>query len=100
MAMTAMRIASCSTTANGWAPTMALTTCPASSGVATASTAPTTLSTRKPTSCARWGVAKARMRFTVSHENGRLSCWAIIAWYIEFHAAISMLIELNARTSR
>ena len=93
MAMTAIRIASCSTTANGCAPTIALTTCPANSGVATASTAPTTLSTRKPISWARCGRAKARMRLTVCHEKGRLSCWAIIAWYIEFHAAISMLMH-------
>ena len=40
----------------------------------------------------RWGRAKVRIRRTVSRENGRRSCWAVITLYKEFQAANSMLM--------
>jgi hypothetical protein len=55
-------------------------TCPASTGVATASTAPTTLNARNPVSLARCGRAKPRMRRNVARENGLRSSCAFIAW--------------------
>ena len=91
IAITAISTASRSTTLNASPPTIASTTRPASTGVATASTAAPTLSTRNQISCRRCGRAKARMRCSVARENGRLSSWACIAWYSEFHAVISML---------
>ena len=72
--------------------TSASTTRPASSGVATARTAPTTLSTMNAASIPRRGRAKARIRRTVAQENGRRSCWAVITLYSEFQAANSMLM--------
>ena len=72
--------------------TSASTTRPASSGVATARMAPTTLSARKPASIKRRDRTKVRIRRTVAQENGRRSCWAVITLYSEFHAANSMLM--------
>ena len=77
--------------------TRASTTSPASSGVATASIAPTTLSAMNPASIRRRGRAKARMRRTVAQENGRRSCWAVITLYSEFQAANSMLMPRSVR---
>ena len=92
-AMTAMSTASPITTPIGPPPTMASTTRPASTGVATASTAPTTLTARNAVSRLRCGRAKAPMRRSVAIENGRFSSWAWAAWYIDCHATISMLMR-------
>jgi hypothetical protein len=43
-------------------------------------------------SITRCGRANVMIRRTVVQVNGRCSCWAIIMWYSEFHAAISMLM--------
>jgi hypothetical protein len=36
----------------------------------------------------------------VAREKGLLSSWACIAWYIEFHAVISMLTAVFSRLRR
>ena len=59
---------------------IASTTWTASSGVATASTAMTTLATMNQASITRCGRANAMMRLTVAQVNGRRSSWAIIMW--------------------
>jgi hypothetical protein len=92
-AMTAISTARPTTVPGGpWVSIVSITR-PASTGVATASTAPTTLSTRNTASRRRCGRAKPAMRRSVERENGRVSSWACIAWYSEFHACISMLIR-------
>ena len=50
---------------------MASTTWPASTGVATVSTAETTLNTRKAARARRWGRAKAQIRRRVARLNVR-----------------------------
>ncbi len=77
--------------------TIASTTFPASTGVATASSAVTTLSSRKRWICRRWGRAKSRMRRSAARENGRRSCWAFIALCSECHAVTSMSMGRSER---
>ena len=91
-AITAISPASPATRLTAAPVTIASITCPASTGVATASTAETTLSGRNQASGVRCGRAKAAMRRSVAAENGRRSRWAFTAPYSECQAAISMLI--------
>ncbi len=69
--------------------TIAFTTHPASTGVATAVTAITTLSTRKAVSGRRCGRANLPMRRSVALEKGLLSR-ACMAWCSDVHAVTSM----------
>jgi hypothetical protein len=95
-AMTAMSTASPTTTLSGPWLMIASTTRPASTGVATASTAPTTLTSRNA-AIRRWcGLTNATIRRSVAMEKGRFSSWAFAAWYIEFHATISMLMSCSS----
>ncbi len=93
-AITAISTAMPITLPGGPPVSIASTTRPASTGVATASTAPTTLSARNTASRRRCGRAKPAMRRSVAAENGRVSSRACIAWYSECHACISMLIVI------
>ncbi len=70
--------------------TMAVTTRLASTGVATASSAVTTLSRRKRMSPRRCGRANAATRRRPARESGRRSCWAVIALCSEVQAVTSM----------
>lgn len=90
--MTAMSTASQITSDGSLPSTIASTTRPASSGVATASTASTIPTKTKATIRRRWGRAKASTRRTVSRENGRRSSRACMALDSADHAVISMLM--------
>ena len=92
MAITAMARASSTTTRSSRPSTIALTTRPANTGVATASTASATLSTRKPPRARRCGAANDRIRRAVSLENEDCAPELFIVRYIWFHAVISMLM--------
>ena len=92
IAITAISTASEITTRGSAPPTIASTTLPASTGVATASTALTTLSTRNPASIRRCGWAKAAIRRTVAIVNGRFSSGARDDRYIWLQATDSMLM--------
>ncbi len=84
--------------------TMASTTRPARTGVATASAAPATLRMTKPISSRRCGRANSRIRRAVAALKTRRSSGALIRRYIWFHAIDSMLmcmtlgleVDLNA----
>ncbi len=89
-AMNAMSTASPTTVSSAERCTIASTTRPASTGVATASTAETTLSSRNHTSIRRCDRANPPMRRNVALENGLRSSCACIALYIECHAVTSM----------
>ena len=71
--MTAISAASPTTVRSGPPFTMASTTRPARTGVATASTAPMTLTTRNATRRRRCGRANSAIRRSVAMENGRCS---------------------------
>ncbi len=88
----AIRPASPTTTSTEARCTIASTTRPASTGVATASTAPTMLSTRNAPSRRPCGRANATIRRSVSRDSGLRCSSACIAWYSDVHAVISMLI--------
>ena len=92
IAMAAMASAMPTTTDVGPPPTIASTTRPASTGVATASPAPSTLSARNAPIRRRWGRAKRPIRARVARENGRRSSVPCAAWYIWCQATISMLM--------
>jgi hypothetical protein len=70
-AMTAISAASRMTTLSDSPFTIALTTRPASTGVATARAAVTTLSRRNDASCQRRTLANAAIRRSVTLETGR-----------------------------
>lgn len=70
--------------------TIAVTTRLASTGVATASRAVTTLSRRKSVSPRRCGRAKAAIRRRPARESGRRSCWALMALCSDVQAVTSM----------
>jgi hypothetical protein len=78
-AMTAMITASTTTVSLDAPPTISSTTRPASTGVATASSAPTTLSRRNSARWRRCGTANDAIRRNVARENGRFSSCAVIA---------------------
>ena len=88
--MTAISSASRVTVPVSWPLTIASTTRPASTGVATASSAVTTLSSRNRYSCRRCGRAKEAIRRRVAREKGLRSCWAFIALCSDVHAVTSM----------
>ena len=71
---------------------MTLTTRPASSGVAMARNAVTTLSSRNTASTRRCDRAMPQIRRTVAQENGRFSVWATIVRYRADQATPSMLM--------
>ena len=88
-----------STTTRGSDPaTIASTTRPARTGVATASAAPATLRTMKPISLRRCGRANSRIRRAVAAVKARRSSGALIRRYIWFHAIDSMLMRHDSRT--
>ena len=89
-AITAISTASTTTTRNDERTTIASTTQPASTGVATASTAVTTLSRRNHASLRLCGRAKRPIRRNVAAENGRRSSVAFIVLYSDIHAVVSM----------
>ncbi len=91
-AMTAMSTASSTTTCTAEPRTIASTTRPARTGVATARTAVTTLSSRNQVSCRRRGRANPPMRRRVALEKGRRSSCAFIALCIDIQAVTSMLM--------
>jgi len=93
IAMTAMSTARPTTVPTGPPATIASTTRPASTGVATASTAPTTLSSRNAASRRRCGRANAAMRRSVAREKERFSGWPWPARYIACQATLSMLMS-------
>ena len=89
-AITAIRIASPTTVSTDLPPTIASTTRPARTGVATANSAPSTLITRKSVSSRLCGAANEAIRFSVARENELRSCVALLAWNIDIHAVVSM----------
>ncbi len=93
-AMTAISTATPITVPRGPPRTIASTTRPASTGIATASTAPTTLTTRNAESRRRCGRANAAIRRSVALDNRRRSWGSWPAWYIACQATISMLIAV------
>ena len=80
-------------------PTIALTTRPARTGVATASAAPATLRTMKPTSLRRCGRANSRIRRAVAALKTRRSSAALIRRYIWLHAIDSILTAVLRPTA-
>lgn len=92
-AITAMSTASRVTVPASLPLTIAFTTRPASTGVATASSAVATLSTRNRATRRRCGRANAAMRRRVFRSKGRLSCCAFMTLWSCVHAVASMLME-------
>jgi hypothetical protein len=92
-AIPAMSRASPTTVPAGPPRTIASTTRPASTGVATVRLAPTTLSSRNAPNRRRCGRANRAIRASVARRNGRFSSTACAAWYIECQATISMLMR-------
>ena len=72
---------------------MPSTAWPATTGVATASTEPSTLHTRKEPSSAACGRANPPILRRVAKDSGRRSSGAWVVWYSACHAVISMLME-------
>ncbi len=89
-AITAMSTASRVTALLSRPSTMAVTTRLARTGVATASSAVTTLSSRNRVSPRRCGRANAATRRRLARESGRRSCWAFIALCSDVQAVTSM----------
>jgi hypothetical protein len=89
-AMTAISTANTTTSRSDDRATIASTTQPARTGVATASTAVTTLSSRNHASNRRCRWANRAIRRNVAIENGRRSSVAFIVLYSDIHAVVSM----------
>ncbi|RPK71745.1 hypothetical protein EES42_14305 [Streptomyces sp. ADI95-17] len=91
-AITAIRRDSRVTVPDSLPVTMALTTRPASTGVATASSAVATLRTRNRATRRRCGRANAAMRRRVVRSKGRRSACAFMTLWSCVHAVVSMLM--------
>lgn len=92
-AITAMRRDSRVTVSDSLPETIAFTTRPASTGVATASSAVATLRTRNRATRRRCGRANAAMRRRVVRSKGRRSACAFMTLWSCVHAVVSMLMR-------